>query len=97
MNGWTGKVLRIDLSEKRHVIEDLDEDLARDYLGGRGLATKILYDEIDPKIDAFDPDNKLIMASGPLTGTGAIGACRSVVVAKSPLGNTGCANVGGNF
>jgi len=97
MNGWTGKVLRIDLSEKRHVIEDLDEDLSRDYLGGRGLATKILYDEIDPKIDAFNPDNKLIVASGPLTGTGAIAACRSVVVSKSPLGNIGCANVGGNL
>jgi len=59
MNGWVGKILRIDLSEKKHKVEDLNEDLARDYLGGRGLATKMLYDEIDPKIDAFDPDNKL--------------------------------------
>ncbi|MBW1840138.1 MAG: hypothetical protein JRI49_09400 [Deltaproteobacteria bacterium] len=97
MNGWVGKVLRIDLSEKKHEIEDLDEDIARDYLGGRGLASKYLYDEIDPEIDAFDPDNKLIIASGCLTGTGAIAACRSVFAAKSPLGTIGCANVGASF
>ena len=97
MNGWVGKVLRIDLSEKRHEIEDLDEDIARDYLGGRGLATKYLYDEIDPEIDAFDPDNKLIVATGCLTGTGAVAACRTVFVAKSPLGTIGCANVGASF
>ena len=97
MNGWVGKVLRIDLSEKKHKVEDLNEDLARDYLGGRGLATKMLYDEIDPKIDAFDPDNKLFIATGVLTGTGAVAACRAVAVFKSPLGNIGCANVGSNF
>jgi aldehyde:ferredoxin oxidoreductase len=48
------------------------------------------------KIDAFNPDNKLIVASGYLTGTGAIAVCRAVLVAKSPLGNIGCANVRGN-
>ncbi|MBW1856654.1 MAG: aldehyde ferredoxin oxidoreductase family protein [Deltaproteobacteria bacterium] len=97
MNGWVGKVLRIDLSEKKHEIEDLDEDIARNYLGGRGLASKYLYDEIDPEVDAFDPDNKLIVAAGCLTGTGAIAACRTVFVTKSPLGTIGCANVGASF
>jgi aldehyde:ferredoxin oxidoreductase len=95
--GWVGKILRVDLSEKKHEIEELDEDLARDFLGGRGLATKYLYDEIDPEIDAFDPDNKMVVASGCLTGTGAIAACRTVFAAKSPLGNIGCSNVGANF
>ena len=95
--GWVGKILRVDLSEKKHEVEDLDEDLARDFLGGRGLATKYLYDEIDPEIDACDPDNKLVVATGCLTGTGAIAACRTVFVAKSPLGNVGCANVGASF
>jgi len=59
MYGWMGKILRIDLTEHSYEIEDLDEDLAKEYMGGRGLATKILYDEIDPEIDAFDPDNKM--------------------------------------
>lgn len=97
MYGWIGKILRIDLTEHSYEVEDLDEDLARDYIGGRGLATKILYDEIDPKIDAFDPDNKLIFATGPLTGTGAVGSSRFVVVTKSPLGNIGNGNAGGYF
>ena len=97
MYGWMGKILRVDLTEHSYEIEDLDEDLARDYIGGRGLATKILYDEIDPAIDAFDPDNKLIFATGPLTGTGAVGSSRFVVVTKSPLGNIGNGNAGGYF
>ncbi|NOQ85360.1 MAG: aldehyde ferredoxin oxidoreductase [Deltaproteobacteria bacterium] len=97
MYGWMGKILRIDLTEHSYEIEDLDEDLAKEYMGGRGLATKILYDEIDPEIDAFDPDNKMIFATGPLTGTGAIGSSRFVVVTKSPLGNIGNGNAGGAF
>ncbi len=97
MFGWMGKILRVNLTEHKYAIEDLDEDLARDYIGGRGLATKILYDEIDPAIDAFDPENKLIFATGPLTGTGAVGSSRFVVVTKSPLGNIGNGNAGGYF
>jgi len=97
MFGWMGKILRIDLTEHTYRTEDLDEDLAKQYLGGRGLATKILYDEIDPAIDAFDPDNKMIFAAGPLTGTGAVGSARFVVVTKSPLGNIGNGNAGGYF
>lgn len=97
MNGWVGKILRVNLTERKHEIEDLDADLARDFLGGRGLASKYLYDEIDPGIDAFDPDSKLIIATGCLTGTGAVAACRTVFVAKSPLGTIGCANTGANF
>ena len=97
MYGWMGKILRIDLTEHSYEIEDLDEDLAKEYMGGRGLAIKILYDEIDPEIDAFDPDNKMIFGTGPLTGTGAVGSSRFVVVTKSPLGNIGNGNAGGAF
>ena len=97
MHGWMGKILRIDLTEHSYEIEDLDEDLAKEYMGGRGLATKILYDEVDPEIDAFDPDNKMIFATGPLTGTGAVGSSRFVVVTKSPLGTIGNGNAGGAF
>ena len=52
MNGWVGKILRVDLTSKTHKTEELDPDLARDFIGGQGIASKILYDEVDPKIDA---------------------------------------------
>jgi aldehyde:ferredoxin oxidoreductase len=97
MHGWTGKIIRVDLTKQSCTVEDLNEGMAVKYIGGRGLATKILYDEIDPTVDAFDPANKLIFATGPLTGTGAAGSSRFAVVTKSPLGNIGTGNAGGFF
>lgn len=98
MNGWVGKFLRIDLSTGHIDVEDLDQDLAKEYIGGRGLASKMLYDEIDPAVDPLSPDNKLIFATGPLTGTGAIAGSRYMVVTKSPLtGFIACSNSGGYF
>ncbi len=98
MNGWAGKILRVDLTNGTFKDEDLDLELAKNYVGGRGLATKMLFDEIDPKIDALSPENKLIFASGPLTGTGAIAASRYMVITKSPLtGYIACSNSGGYF
>src|SRR3990170_3133023 len=85
MNGWVGKILRVDLTSKTHKTEELDPDLARDFIGGQGIASKILYDEVDPKIDALSPENKLIFVTCPLTGTGALSSSRCWVVAKSPL------------
>ena len=55
LHAYMGKILRVDLTDHSYEIEDLDEDLAIDYVGGRGFTAKILYDEIDPTIDAFDP------------------------------------------
>jgi len=98
MHGWVGRLLRVDLSQGSHRVEALDPRLAKDFIGGRGLATKLLFDEIDPQADAFDPENKLIFATGPLTGSGTIGGSRFMVVTKSPLtGGVGCANAGGYF
>jgi aldehyde:ferredoxin oxidoreductase len=98
MDGWIGKILRVDLARGSHFVEDLAPDLARDFIGGRGLATKFLFDEIAPMIDPFSPDNKLLFATGPLTGSGVIGSGRFMVVTKSPLTEgIGCANVGGYF
>jgi aldehyde:ferredoxin oxidoreductase len=98
MDGWTGKVLRVDLARGSHFIEDLDPDLAKDFIGGRGLASKFLFDEIDPTIDPFSSDNKLLFATGPLTGSGVIGGSRWMVVTKSPLtGAIACSNAGGYF
>ena len=85
MFGWHGKILRIDLSEGSWRTEALPALLMRDYIGGRGMGARLLFDEIDPTIDALSPENKLIFATGPLTGSGAPAASRFIVSAKSPL------------
>ncbi len=87
-NSYLGKVLRIDLSSKKSSVEDLNMEYAKKYLGGRGLGTKMLLDEIDPKIDALSKENKLIFISGPLTGVKISTGTRFMVVTKSPL--NGC-------
>lgn len=98
MNGWTGKLIRVNLSQKTIKVEKLNMEDANLYLGGRGLASKYLYDEIDPNIDPLSPENKLIFMTGPLTGTYATCAGRFNVVAKAPLtGTIGAANSGGYF
>ena len=98
MNGWMGKILRVNLSESRIAVENLDADLARKFIGGRGVASKMLSDEIDPKVDPLSPQNKLIFATGPLTGAGPIASCRYMVVTKGYLtGAIACSNSGGNF
>ncbi len=95
--GWTGTILRVDLSDGKVTKEPLDRQMARDYIGGRGLATKILYDETDPKTtDPLGPDNTLILTTGPLTGTNSPTGGRYMVVTKSPLtGAIACSNSGG--
>ncbi len=98
MDGWTGKYLRINLNDGDYVVDDLDEDLARQYLGGRGLATKMYYDEVDPGVDPISPENLLIFATGPLTGVGAVTGCRFAVVTKGYLTDAiASSNSGGNF
>jgi aldehyde:ferredoxin oxidoreductase len=98
MPGWIGKILRVNLSKDKYSVEDLDPNLARNFIGGRGLATKYLFDEVNPKIDGISPQNKLLFATGPLTGSGVIGSGRFMVVTKSPLTEgVGCANAGGYF
>ena len=87
MFGWQGKILRIDLSRGTWRTEALPTYLMREYIGGRGMSDRILFDEIDPRIDALSPENKLIFATGPLTGSGAPAASRFIVSAKSPLSN----------
>jgi len=98
MKGWTGKLIRVNLSTQTINIENLNMDDAKNYIGGRGLGSKILYDEIDPKIDALSEENKLIFMTGPMTGTYASCAGRFNVIAKAPLtGTIGAANSGGHF
>lgn len=93
---WTKKILRVNLTKGTITSEPLNIEWAQDYLGQRGLATKYLTEEIDPKCDPLGPDNKLIMITGPLTGTMASTGGRYSVVTKSPLtGILACSNSGG--
>ncbi len=96
--GYTGKILRINLTEQSVKEEALPEELVKNYLGGAGFAIKCLYDEVKPDTPALDKANKLIFAVGPLTATGASCSSRMAVVAKSPLtGAVGMALAGGQF
>jgi len=92
------KVLRVDLTNEEIKTEKIVGDDVKNYLGGRGLASKILYDEIDPKVDPLSPENKLIYATGLLTGTAASTGGRYMVVTKGPLtGTIASSNSGGFF
>ena len=93
---WTRQVLRVDLTNGKTTQEPLNMEWAMDYLGQRGLATRYLVEEVEPACDALGPDNKLIMVTGPLTGTMASTGGRYSVVTKSPLtGAIACSNSGG--
>ena len=94
--GWTGKILRVNLTNGTCTPEDLNMDWADQYLGQRGLGSKYLTEETDPKVDPLSPDNKLIFATGPLTGTCASTGGRFSVITKGPLtGAIACSNSGG--
>ena len=93
---WAGKILRVNLTAGTVKSEPLNMDWARAYLGSRGLATKYLVEEIDAKVDPLSEGNKIIWATGPLTGTMASTGGRYTVVTKGPLtGAIACSNSGG--
>ena len=93
---WAGKILRVNLSAGTVKSEPLNMEWARAYLGSRGLGSKYLISEIDPKVDPLSPENKIIWATGPLTGTMASTGGRYTVITKGPLtGAIACSNSGG--
>ena len=95
---WNRKVLRVNLTNGTCNAEPLNMEWANDYLGSRGLGTKYLFEETDAKVDPLSPDNKMIMATGPLTGTMASTGGRYTVITKGPLtGAIACSNSGGYF
>jgi aldehyde:ferredoxin oxidoreductase len=95
MAGWQGRILRVDLTRKKYVVQELDGFVARDFIGGRGLAVKILWNELPPGVDPLSPHNKLVFATGPLTGLTGVNMGKLVVAAKSPLtGGYGDGNIG---
>lgn len=96
--GYAGRILRINLSTRRIKVEEVNEKLARMYLGGRGFNIAKLYDEVDPSVDPLSPENKLMIATGPIPGTGFPLGARLNVSAKSPqTGILGDSNVGGHY
>ncbi|MEE9610537.1 MAG: aldehyde ferredoxin oxidoreductase family protein [Desulfatiglandales bacterium] len=78
------KVIRVDLTERNITQEILTTEVAHDYIGGIGIGVRIVYDEVPPGVDALDPENRLVFAVSPLTGTAVPGASRYHVVGKSP-------------
>jgi aldehyde:ferredoxin oxidoreductase len=96
MYGYAGKILRVNLKERSWKVEALDVEKAKKYIGGRGLGTKILTEEVSPEVEPLSPENKLIFITGPLSGTPTPTGGRYMVVTKSPLtGTVACSNSGG--
>jgi aldehyde:ferredoxin oxidoreductase len=96
--GIAGRLLRINLSTRKIATEDIPFPWIQKYLGGRGLAARYYYEEIDPGVDPLSPENKLIFMNGIMTGVPAFGSTKSYIVAKSPLtGHYSVTNAGGYF
>jgi aldehyde:ferredoxin oxidoreductase len=97
-SGYHGKILTVDLSKSNIREKPLNPAVAEDYLGGRGLATRLFFDEIEPQCHPLDGENVIVIATSPLIGTNAPTACRGHMVFKSPLtGRIGSSNCGGSW
>ncbi|HBG14675.1 MAG TPA: aldehyde ferredoxin oxidoreductase, partial [Synergistaceae bacterium] len=90
------RLLRVDLSAGTVKQEPLNPDWVRQFIGGRGYGTKLLYEELKPGTDPLSEGNKLIFANGPLTGSNVPTGGRYMVITKSPLtGFIASSNSGG--
>jgi aldehyde:ferredoxin oxidoreductase len=97
LGGYSGTILRVDLTSGTITKEATANADIENFIGGRGLNVKTLYDEVKPGIDALSPENKLILGVGPLVGTLAPSSGRMTITAKSPLSTYGESNIGGHF
>ncbi len=98
MNGWTKKMLRVDLSDGSILIEEIEEELLQKYLGGRGLGAYFVYTEVPPDTDPLGPDNILAFCNGAMTGVNVPTGGRSSLSTLSPLtGTIFDANTGSQF
>jgi len=96
MFGYAGRVLRIDLTRRVTTTEPYDPEIARRFLGGRGFSAYTLYTEVPTGADPLGPDNKVIVSTGPLSGTLVPGAGKTDITTKSPeTGGYASASVGG--
>ena len=85
MNGYTGRILHIDLTQQKFKIQNFDEAFAKKFLGGNGFAAKILYDGLKKGVDPFSPENLVVLAVGPVTDSPLPSTSRAYVATKSPL------------
>jgi len=99
IGGYIGKILSVDLNSGKLIETSLDENIARKFLGGKGLGLKLIHDDFKPDIDPLGPDNIIVFATGPATGTTFPTSGRFHVIAmRSPLtGLIGSANSGGKW
>ena len=87
MDGFWGRILLVDLSAKHCSIRTIKEGFFKKYLGGVGVAAKLIFEEVDPKVEPLSPDNMIVFSVGPFQGTSVPGSGRWIVAAKSPLTN----------
>ena len=85
MNGMYKRILKVDLNTRTFSIEPLEDTVAKQYLGGKGLGSYLLYEHNPPGVEPLAPQNTLIFATGPVGGTNVWGGCRYGVFTKSPL------------
>jgi aldehyde:ferredoxin oxidoreductase len=85
IKGYSGKLLRIDLSKNLVQNEELDQSIIRQFLGGEGIASTILFKEVGPTTDPLSPDNRFIFMTGAFVGTTVPCGIKSTIVSKSPL------------
>ncbi|MDX2448793.1 MAG: aldehyde ferredoxin oxidoreductase C-terminal domain-containing protein [Desulfobacterales bacterium] len=96
--GYIGKMIRIDLTTSQSSIEELNTETLKKWVGGVGLGAKILYDEIPAGVEWSDPENRIILTTGPLSGSGVFGAGTFNVVTKGPMTNmAGSSQANGYF
>ncbi|MEM2622038.1 MAG: aldehyde ferredoxin oxidoreductase family protein [Candidatus Nezhaarchaeales archaeon] len=92
------RIARVDLTSRKIRVEELSDELVMNYIGGRGWGAKIIWSEVPRGIDPFSPENKVVIATGPLTGAYFTGTGKTTLCSKSPLtGAYGDSNVGGRF
>jgi aldehyde:ferredoxin oxidoreductase len=95
LNGWNGQILRVDLTSGKNTVQEYDLNFASKFLGGRGFAVKILWDDLKPRVDPLSAQNEVVVAAGPLTGLSLPSPGKIVVASKSPLtGGYGDGNIG---
>ena len=85
--GYAGQLLRVDLTNQRSWTQPFDSEFARKYVGGAGFGARILYDEVPADVAWDDPDNRLIMATGPMAGSVSWGTSNMCVVTRGPMTN----------
>ena len=97
MYGNWGKILRVDLTRESFATENVGEETYRKYIGGVGIASKIIFDEVGPEVDPFDPNNVIVFSVGPFQGTGIPGSGRWTVSSLSPLTGMWGESCGGGY